>query len=120
MKVTLDYGRTGLEVNLPDDRTIGPLAIRDAAPLADPATGLANALRKPIGARPLSELAQGRQSACIVICDITRPVPNKLILPQVLRTLEEAGIPRKGILILVATGLHRPNEGAELVEMVGA
>jgi nickel-dependent lactate racemase len=36
-----------------------------------------------------------------------------------LRTLEEQGIARKDILLLVATGLHRPNEGAELEEMVG-
>jgi nickel-dependent lactate racemase len=119
MKVTLDYGRTGLEVTLPDERTIGPLAIRDAVPLADPERTLAEALARPIGARPLAELAKGRKNACILICDITRPVPNKLILPPVLKTLEEAGIPRQEILILNATGLHRPNEGAELVEMVG-
>jgi nickel-dependent lactate racemase len=40
-------------------------------------------------------------------------------LPPVLRTLETAGIPRDKITILIATGLHRPNEGAELVELVG-
>lgn len=88
-------------------------------PLADPEGALRNALAKPIGSKPLSELAKGKKSACIVICDITRPVPNKLILPPLLKTLEEAGIPRKEICILNATGLHRPNEGAELIEMVG-
>ena len=36
MRLTLDYGRTGLEVELPDDRVIGPLEIRDVAPLDDP------------------------------------------------------------------------------------
>ena len=51
--------------------------------------------------------------------DITRPVPNRLILSPMLRILEEQGIARKDILILVATGLHRPNEGAELEELVG-
>ncbi len=40
MKLTLDYGRTGLEVNLPDERTFGPLAIRDAVPLTDPESAL--------------------------------------------------------------------------------
>src|SRR5262245_36693613 len=119
MQITLDYGRTGLPVTLPDDRVVGPLAIRPADPLADPAAALEAALANPIGARPLAELAGGRKDACILICDITRPVPNKLILPPVLRTLEAAGIPRAKITILVATGLHRPNEGAELVEMVG-
>ena len=119
MKIKLDYGRTGLDVTLPDDRTYGPLAIKDAVPLADPADALAAALAKPIGGKPLLELARGKKNACILICDITRPVPNKLILPPILKTLEQAGIARRDILILNATGLHRPNEGAELVEMVG-
>ncbi len=119
MRLTLDYGRTGLDINLPDDRTIGPLAIREAPPLADPERMLEEALRQPIGTPPLAELARGKKDACIVICDITRPVPNKLILPPVLRTLEASGIPRDKILILNATGLHRPNEGAEMIEMVG-
>jgi hypothetical protein len=34
--------------------------------------------------------------------------------------LEANGIARQDILILNATGLHRPNEGAEMEEMVGA
>ena len=37
-----------------------------------------------------------------------------------LRVLHEAGLAKEDILILVATGLHRPNEGDELIEMVGA
>jgi lactate racemase len=119
MQITLDYGRTGLAVTLPGDRVVGPLAIRSVTPLSDPADVLEAALGNPIGARPLAELARGRTNACILICDITRPVPNRLILPPILRTLEAAGIPRETITILIATGLHRPNEGAELVEMVG-
>jgi nickel-dependent lactate racemase len=119
MRITLDYGRTGLEVDLPADRVVGPLAIRPAAPLSDPEAAIATALQKPIASPPLDELARGRRDACILVCDITRPVPNRLILPPLLRTLEEHGIARRDILLLIATGLHRPNEGAELVEMIG-
>ncbi|HEX5271709.1 MAG TPA: nickel-dependent lactate racemase [Gemmataceae bacterium] len=119
MRVTLDYGRTGLPVELPDERVVGPLAIRPAAPLPDPAGAVERALAEPIGTPPLAEVARGRRDACILICDITRPVPNRLILPPLLRTLEASGIARRDILILVATGLHRPNVGAELEEMVG-
>jgi nickel-dependent lactate racemase len=89
------------------------------APLADPSAAIEAALADPIGTPPLAEVARGRTNACILICDITRPVPNRLILPPLLRTLEEQGLARKDILLLVATGLHRPNEGAELEEMVG-
>jgi nickel-dependent lactate racemase len=76
-------------------------------------------LEHPRGTPPLAELARGRRDACVVICDITRPVPNELILRPLLTTLEAAGIPRERITILIATGLHRPNEGDELIEMVG-
>src|SRR4051812_23345772 len=120
MKIKLDYGRTGLEVDLPEDRLVGPLAIRDATPLADPAAAIAAVLARPTGTPPLAELARGKKDACILICDITRPVPNRLLLPPMLRTLEVQGISRDKILILIATGLHRPNEGAELEEVVGA
>jgi nickel-dependent lactate racemase len=119
MKVTLEYGRTGLPVELPEDRLIRHLAYKDAPPLADPHDALRQVIEHPSGTPPLAEVARVRQSACIAICDITRPVPNDLILPPVLATLEAAGIPRERIIILVATGLHRPNTDAELVEMVG-
>lgn len=119
MHLTLDYGRTGLPVTLPDDRVIGPLAIRDVPLLAYPQFAIENAIAQPIGTKPLAELARNKKDACVVICDITRPVPNQLILPPILATLEAAGIPRERILILIATGLHRPNEGTELIEMVG-
>jgi nickel-dependent lactate racemase len=119
MQITLDYGRTGLSVNLPDERLVGPLAIRAAAPLPDPRAAIEAAIRNPIGTKPLAEITRGRRDACILVCDITRPVPNTLILPPLLRTIEAAGIARKDITILIATGLHRPNDGAELEELVG-
>ena len=119
MHVRLEYGRSGLEVELPDDRVIRTLAYKNAAPLEDPAASLAAVLQEPNGTPSLAELARGRSSACIVICDITRPVPNELILQPLLETLEQSGLDRDQILILVATGLHRPNEGDELVELVG-
>jgi nickel-dependent lactate racemase len=107
-----------LDVELPDDRVVGPLAIRPASPLDNPDEAAAQALQNPIGSRPLAELARGRKNACILVCDITRPVPNRVILPPILRTLHEQGIARRDILILIATGLHRPNEGTELEEML--
>ena len=57
MRIHLDYGRTGLEVDLPDDRVVGPLAIQPAPPLADPVAAIAAALAQPIGTPPLAELA---------------------------------------------------------------
>jgi nickel-dependent lactate racemase len=119
MRIHLDYGRTGLDVDLADDRVVGPLAIRPAPPLPDPEGAIERVLAQPTGTPPLAEVARGRKNACILVCDITRPVPNRLILPPLLRTLQEQGLRREDILLLVATGLHRPNEGAELEELLG-
>ena len=119
MRVQLEYGRTGLEVELPDNRVVRSLAYKNAEPLPDLQAAVRRVIEHPTGTPPLAELARGRKSACIVICDITRPVPNQLILEPLLATLEQSGMPRERIVILVATGLHRPNLGDELVEMVG-
>lgn len=120
MRVKLEYGRSGLEVDLPDDRPVRVLAYKDAAVLSHPGAAVAHVLEHPTGSRPLAELARGRKNACVVVSDITRPVPNTTILPPLLAILERVGIDRSKITILVATGLHRECSGAELVEMLGA
>src|SRR5271157_5679085 len=94
MRMMLDYGRSGMAVDVPDDRLVGPLTVREVSPLEDPSAAVAAALERPIGAPPLRELAAGRHDACIVVCDITRPVPNKLLLGPILDVLHGAGIPR--------------------------
>lgn len=119
MRVKLEYGRTGLVAELPDERVVRTLHYKDAPPLADPTAALAEVLAKPNGAHPIAELARGKRNCVIAICDITRPVPNEVILRPLLAQLEAAGIPRREITILVATGLHRESTADEIVEMVG-
>ncbi len=119
MRVRLAYGRTGLDVDLPERNLAGVLRCRPGEPLADPLAAVRRAIERPNGSPPLRELARGRRNACVAVSDVTRPVPNRVLLPPVIETLEAAGIARHEILILVATGLHRPNQGSELVEMLG-
>jgi len=117
--VRLAYGKTGLELRLPAKANVQIVRSRPCAGLPNPADGVRKALEQPIASKPLGDIARGRPSACIVISDITRPVPNSVILPPILAALESAGVPRDKITILIATGIHRPNLGAELVELVG-
>jgi nickel-dependent lactate racemase len=117
--IDLLYGRGTLPVS-PPPGCLPTVIEKHAMPvLADPPAAVAHALAEPVACAPLSDLARGKRSACILICDITRPVPNGLFLPALIRTLLQAGVPRAGITVLVATGLHRPNEGQELAELVG-
>ncbi len=87
--------------------------------LPDPARAIRKALQEPIGAASLDQLARNARSATIAICDITRPVPNHLFLRPLIEILLETGIPSTAIRVLVATGLHRPNLGAEMEELIG-
>jgi nickel-dependent lactate racemase len=119
MNLTLDYGKADLPVTLPDENVAHVLGLSPAPPLADPAGAVRAALAAPVGTSPLSEIARGRRDACIVVCDITRPVPNAVVLPPVLEALAAGGVPAERVTILIATGTHRPNEGDELVEMLG-
>jgi nickel-dependent lactate racemase len=117
--IHISYGRGHLPLELPEEAR--PVLIRkqQLAKLADPHAAIAKALANPIAAAPLAELAKGRNSACILICDITRPVPNKLFLRPMIEAMAASGIPLANISVLVATGLHRPNLGDELTELVG-
>jgi nickel-dependent lactate racemase len=119
MKCRLSYGKTGLSVTLPDRWDITVLA-KKAMPVAgDPRGAVTAALEAPIGSGTLEAAARGRGSACILVCDFTRPVPNGLALRPIVERLTAAGIGLKDVTIVVATGLHRPNEGAELANVIG-
>ncbi len=113
------YGKSGLPVRLPRGARATVIGKRPMAKLADPAASVRDALARPVGAPAYATLLRGRGSACILICDITRPVPNHLFLRPLIEGMLSAGIPRESITVLVATGLHRPNEGEELAEVVG-
>ncbi len=120
MKVHLAYGKKGLDVNLPERNLVKVMTMPAAEALSDPGSEIARALQNPIDSPPLSVLARKAKNACVVICDVTRPAPNKIILPHIFRVLEANGMSRKNITVLVATGLHRPSKPEELEEMVGA
>jgi nickel-dependent lactate racemase len=119
MRVHLNYGRGTRAVDLPDALDVTLINKRAMPVLDDPVGATDEALAVPADCPPLAEEAARAKSACILICDITRPVPNGVILPPLIRTLLDAGIPAEKITVLVATGLHRPNEGDELAELVG-
>jgi nickel-dependent lactate racemase len=119
MEIALNYGRGSLPVRLPAGVRATVIRKPEMPVLADGAAAVAAALASGVDAQPLTEEARGARSACILICDITRPVPNGLLLQPIIRALTAAGVPLSGITVLVATGLHRPNLGDELAELVG-
>lgn len=119
MRVDFHFGRTGLTAELPPGPAYRVLEARWAKAVDDADVAIGQALDAPIGTLPLAELAKGKGTAAISVCDITRPAPNRVTLPHVLRRLASAGIPRESTFIMIATGLHRPASEAELLEILG-
>ncbi len=119
VNIHLAYGKAGLDLQVPDRNLARVLSGHGVPPLPDPAQELLTHLMEPTGSPSLRELAARARTACVVVCDITRPVPNRILLPPILMTLESGGIDRGDITILVATGLHRENTPEELKAFIG-
>ena len=117
MRVRLAYGRSGLEIEVPRERTtvIEPV---QAPALADPDAALTAALRAPVAGPPLRHLARPGQTAAISVCDVTRAQPRREMIAAVLRELDGVVRP-EDVTILIATGTHRANTPAELRAMLG-
>src|SRR5260370_34570882 len=98
MLVTLAYGETGLDVQLPDDTTV--VAPTDLAGLDDQAGAVSAAVRKQ-----LAQITAPKRVA-LVFPDITRPMPNRTVLPPLLAELEAIGAGPDDVVLLCATGTH--------------
>jgi nickel-dependent lactate racemase len=118
-KVRFAFGKNGLMVTLPDEYTYEVIESRTSSPVSNPVDTINDALEHPVTGRSLQELAKGKKSAAIAVCDITRPVPNRVILPLVLEKLHKTGIDVDGISIIIATGLHRNATPEEILAIVG-
>jgi nickel-dependent lactate racemase len=119
MNIDLRYGRGTLPLTLPKEADATVIRKPFMPIIDDPHAAVISALENPVNGRALSEIAKQGCRVCIAICDITRPVPNHLFLRPIIEMLLDAGVAAVDITVLVATGLHRPNEGDELAELVG-
>jgi lactate racemase len=78
-----------------------------------------HALKNPFGTKELKNLLSGKKKVTIVIDDITRPTPQKIILPVILHEIKESGIENRNIKIIVAIGTHRYLKPEEIQKRVG-
>ncbi|UOF92615.1 nickel-dependent lactate racemase [Fodinisporobacter ferrooxydans] len=115
MKTTLLYGTSGLTIEVPDHSlVIEPL---DLPALFDDKQAVIDALRNPIGARPLKGSVKATDKVAIVISDITRPTPNHKLVPWLIEELDH--VPLENFVILNGTGTHRDQTEEEFVQMLG-
>jgi lactate racemase len=117
VRVRLAYGKEGLEIALADDWDVRVIEPTYVPGLADPVGSLREALREPIVSEPLRERVKASDRVGIVVNDVTRATPYRVILPVLLSELSH--VPDDRIVLFVATGTHRSNTTDELNAMLG-
>ena len=117
--IKIPFGKSNTEVKIPEKNFFQSLEIPDIQKLDDVDKAIKESLTHPINSPMLEKIAEGKKSVCIIVFDITRNVPNREILSNILIILENAGIQKKDIKLLIATGTHRPNTNEELELMLG-
>jgi nickel-dependent lactate racemase len=117
--VKMLFGKEGMEIKVPENTEM--LEGNDIPKLEDPEEKILAALSNPIGSPSLKDLLLKKKpkTVAISVSDITRPVPNKQFLPQMLSIINECGIPDEKILIVVGTGMHRPSTDEEMDIILG-
>jgi nickel-dependent lactate racemase len=117
MNVSLPYGDGIIDANVPEASMVLRPAHADV--IDDPYAAVRRALAEPVAGPPLARIARGGATAAIVVSDVTRPVPNQLLLPPILEMLEAGGVRASDVTIVIGTGLHRPSRPDELIRVLG-
>ena len=117
MRVDLAYGRLGTSVEVPDSADV--ILPVDAPALDDEDAAIRAALGAPVAGDPLRALVDGARRVVVVFPDLTRPMPNRTVLPPLLDELARAGVAAERVTLLCATGTHRQATAAEMAELIG-
>jgi len=119
MKVYLDFDRDKLAVEIPEKHLLKVVEMKDTPFLTNPIHLLNEKLNTSNFSKKLRSRSLKSDSVCIVVSDKTRPVPNKIILPPILEFLQNSGIKRENITILIANGMHPPLKEKEIQDLLG-
>ncbi|MFX1409957.1 MAG: nickel-dependent lactate racemase [Promethearchaeota archaeon] len=117
-----DYGKNGLEISLDPSWNVNILQPTFQSVIENPVYEIKKAINNPISCPSLKSIIRKTQKLnqiCLVVSDATRPVPSHLILEALIEELNSYGITDKKIVVLIATGLHRPSHEEELSRIVG-
>ena len=114
------YSRSSLDFTLLPGMKADIAVSQPADAIQDVPTAIKAALEKPIGTPPLRNIAKRGDRVCIVFTDITRASPDHLLVPALLKELEQAGVLDEDITLLCGIGMHRPSTQEEKIIKLGA
>ena len=119
MKVSLNYGYDSMALDIPDENYMGTLNPKDTREIEDSINEVRRALANPIGSKKLKELVSSQDKVIILASDVSRPCPSCILLPPILKELNEAGLSNDQITIVFGLGVHRKQTEEEKKKLVG-
>jgi nickel-dependent lactate racemase len=118
--VWFPYGKTDACVRVPARNFLGSIEPKERAGAVDATAEVERALKEPIGAKRLSEIAKAEHKVAIVVDDATRHVPSDVMLLPVLAELNDAGVKDENVTVIFGCGTHRAVKTEEAVKLLGA
>jgi nickel-dependent lactate racemase len=117
--VGFPYGNGEVSVEIADDYLGEIVAPRISGKFAHPAELILEAIENPIGSPRVECLAGPGKKVAIIVDDVSRDTPVRLILPHLIERLRNAGVLPGDIRIVIALGTHRPMTPLEIDEKIG-
>jgi len=112
-------GKRTISLEIPDNVSVQWVESHPMKPVPNVERAIEEAIHHPIGSSRLRDLVKSGQKIALIVTDITRKLPEEIILPILIKELLAGGIKKSDITAVVATGTHRPNTAKELKEKFG-
>jgi nickel-dependent lactate racemase len=117
--VWLPYGKTDVCVRVPARNLLGSIQPKKQSGAVDATAEVERALKEPIGAKRLSEIAKPEHKVAIVVDDATRQAPSDMMLLPVLAELNAAGVRDENVMVIFGCGTHRAVTAEEANMLLG-
>ena len=118
MLIEVPYGRGKQSCNVPESVQCMVGKLHQVEPELAPSLQIRSAIENIIGDIKQDKLVKA-QKVAIAVSDITRPVPSRLILEELVTWLNKLGITEDQIIVLVGGGLHRPATPEDINYILG-
>ncbi len=117
--VKIPYSKTELEVTIPEKNLLDVIQPDNIEPEGSAEELIKQALYNPISIERIRDVVSPRDKIAIITTDFTRSCPDDIIVPLIVKELNEGGVKDEDISIVIGTGMHRPRTDEEIKENLG-
>jgi len=115
MEIEFPYGKEReVKIEVPQENLYFSVDRGKIPPADDLGLRMRENLRRPIGTPSVSEMVKAKDRVLVIADDLTRPTPQKTLLPILLNELNALGVPDRRIEVLIGLGSHRHMTSQEI------